>query len=120
MIALVFALVAVILSGREHAKGVVTDELLEISESSQDEEFDSISSETESETSEPILEQPSSDEPQIISSRDNAVGRHDGVHGAPLLDGAQFGEWTPQQVQDALNAGWTAEQLRDYYEGNEE
>ncbi len=120
MIALVFALVAVLLSGREHAKGVVTDELLEISESSQDEEFDSISSETESETSEPILEQPSSDEPQIISSRDNAVGRHDGVHGAPLLDGAQFGEWTPQQVQDALNAGWTAEQLRDYYKGKEE
>jgi hypothetical protein len=122
MIALVIALIAVLLGGREHAKGVVTDDLLDISAMEQEVAFDADDAE-QNETSQdtagddvPLLDGSKLDEPKILSSRDNTVGRHDGVHGAPLLDGSQFGEWTPQQVQDALNAGWTVEQLREYYD----
>jgi hypothetical protein len=126
MIALVFALIAVLLGGREHAKGVVTDDLLNISNMAQDVAFDDgDTGQTEppldtTVADVPVLDGSKPDEPKILSGRDNAVGRHDGVHGAPLLDGSQFGEWTPQQVQDALNSGWTVEQLREYYDkGNQ-
>ena len=122
MIALVFALVAVMLGGREHAKGVVMDDLLATGEGTHDDGFDAIDTEPDAEKisdGKPVLDGGINEEPKILSGRDNTVGRHDGVHGAPLLDSAQFGEWTPEQIQDALNSGWTIEQLREYYDGDE-
>ncbi|HJM18876.1 MAG TPA: lamin tail domain-containing protein [Candidatus Thalassarchaeaceae archaeon] len=122
MVLLVIALIAVLLGGREHATGVVTDKLLDSASTAQEMAFDADNIEDAeapidtAPTDAPILDGSGSDEPKILSSRDNTIGRHDGVHGAPLLDGFQFGEWTPQQVQDALNSGWTVEQLREYYD----
>ena len=52
-------------------------------------------------------------------AREVAVGRDDGVFGAPQLDGYNFPGWSPQQVQDALDAGWTVEQLREKYESEQ-
>ena len=49
-------------------------------------------------------------------AREVAVGRDDGVFGAPQLDGYGFPEWTPQFVQDHLPQGWTVDQLREKYE----
>ncbi len=52
-------------------------------------------------------------------AREVSVGRDDGVFGAPQLDGYDFPGWSPQQVQDALDAGWTVEQLREKYESEQ-
>jgi len=125
MIALVIALLAILIGGRETARGVVSDASLDLATAAirQEAAFNETSMPEldaappaldGTEQSAPILDA-GTDEPKIISSRDNAVGRHDGVHGAPLLDGFEFEGWTPQQVKDALNAGWTIEQLRDVY-----
>jgi hypothetical protein len=124
MVALVIALVAILLGGRETARGVVKDDSFDLAIAvAQEAAFGEKESGTEgqSETSEieasetPILDRSLTEEPKILSSRDDAVGRHDGVHGAPLLDGFEFEGWTPQQVQDALNSGQTVDQLREQY-----
>ena len=52
-------------------------------------------------------------------AREVAVGRDDGVFGAPQLDGYNFPGWSPQQVQEALDAGWTVEQLREKYDSEQ-
>lgn len=52
-------------------------------------------------------------------AREVAVGRDDGVFGAPQLDGYDFPGWSPQQVQEALDAGWTVEQLREKYDSEQ-
>ncbi|HIA24466.1 MAG TPA: hypothetical protein EYN78_01450, partial [Candidatus Poseidoniales archaeon] len=118
MVALVIALVAILLGGRETARGVVKDDSFDLAIAvAQEAAFGENESETsgieESDTL--ILDRSLTEEPKILSSRDDAVGRHDGVHGAPLLDGFEFEGWTPQQVQDALNSGWTVDQLREHY-----
>jgi len=124
MVALVIALVAILLGGRESARGVVKDDSFDLAIAvaqeaafGSDESGSEVQSQTsETEASETLLPDGSlNEEPKILSSRDDAVGRHDGVHGAPLLDGFEFEGWTPQQVQDALNEGCTVEQLREKY-----
>ena len=128
MIALVIALVVIMLGGREHAKGVVTDDLLDspyiesdviISPTEAEQEVVSLDA-TQDDGASPVLDGSTSIEPKILSGRDNAIGRHDGVHGAPLLDGFQFEGWTPQQVQDALNSGTTIEELRELHKNGED
>jgi phosphatidylserine/phosphatidylglycerophosphate/cardiolipin synthase-like enzyme len=52
-------------------------------------------------------------------ARDVSVGRDDGVFGAPQLDGYEFPNWAPQQVQDSIDAGWTLEQLREKYDSEQ-
>jgi len=49
-------------------------------------------------------------------AREVGTGRDDGVFGAPQLDGYGFENWSPQEVQSSLDAGWTIEQLREKYE----
>jgi hypothetical protein len=49
-------------------------------------------------------------------AREVSVGRDDGVFGAPQLDGYDFPGWSPQQVQESLDAGQTIEQLREKYD----
>jgi len=49
-------------------------------------------------------------------AREVSVGRDDGVFGAPQLDGFDFPKWSPKEVQDSLDAGWTIEQLREKYD----
>nr|MBC8518279.1 hypothetical protein [Euryarchaeota archaeon] len=120
MIALVIALVAVLLGGRETARGVVKDDSFDLAIAvAQEAAFGEEENESENATSDgvesPVLDGSLTEEPKILSSRDDAVGRHDGVHGAPLLDGFEFEGWTPQQVQDSLNQGWTVDQLREHY-----
>jgi len=124
MVALVIALVAILLGGRESARGVVKDDSFDLAIAvaqeaafGSDDSGSEVQSQTsETEASETLLPDGSlNEEPKILSSRDDAVGRHDGVHGAPLLDGFEFEGWTPQQVQDALNEGCTVEQLREKY-----
>jgi hypothetical protein len=134
VIALIIALVAIVIGGRESASGVVSDDSFDLATAvAQEEAFsegDAVASDglTALDTG-PVLDASSmpesiptaqvdttlTSEPKILSTRDHAVGRHDGVHGAPLLDGFEFEGWTPQQVQDALNAGWTVDQLREHH-----
>ena len=52
-------------------------------------------------------------------ARDASVGRDDGTFGAPQLDGYEFPGWSPQQVQESLDAGWTLEQLREKYDSEQ-
>ena len=52
-------------------------------------------------------------------ARDMSVGRDDGTFGAPQLDGYEFPGWSPQQVQESLDAGWTLEQLREKYDSEQ-
>ncbi|MEE2748177.1 MAG: lamin tail domain-containing protein [Candidatus Thermoplasmatota archaeon] len=52
-------------------------------------------------------------------AREVSVGRDDGVFGAPQLDGYDFPGWSPQQVQESLDAGWTIEQLREKYDSEQ-
>ena len=52
-------------------------------------------------------------------AREVSVGRDDGVFGAPQLDGYEFPGWSPQQVQESLDAGWTLEQLREKYDSEQ-
>ena len=52
-------------------------------------------------------------------AREVSVGRDDGVFGAPQLDGYNFPGWAPQQVQEALDAGWTLEQLQEKYDSEQ-
>ncbi|MEC9090135.1 MAG: hypothetical protein VYC11_02080, partial [Candidatus Thermoplasmatota archaeon] len=52
-------------------------------------------------------------------AREVSVGRDDGVFGAPQLDGYDFPGWSPQKVQESLDAGWTLEQLREKYDSGE-
>ena len=52
-------------------------------------------------------------------AREVSVGQDDGVFGAPQLDGYDFPGWSPQQVQDSLDAGWTLEELREKYESEQ-
>jgi len=52
-------------------------------------------------------------------AREVSVGRDDGVFGAPQLDGYNFPGWSPQQVQESLDAGWTLEQLREKYDSEQ-
>ncbi len=128
MIALVIALLAVLLSGRENASGVVSDTLLDFTEAAfiddSPSDLGSINQSTShhhpsAEGDTFVLDSSTATgEPKILSGRDNAIGRHDGVHGAPLMDGFEFEGWTPQQVQEALAAGWTVEQLREHYNQN--
>jgi phosphatidylserine/phosphatidylglycerophosphate/cardiolipin synthase-like enzyme len=121
MVALVIALVAIIIGGRETARGVVKDDSFDLAIAvAQEEAFgaEESGSENQSENEENktlIPDKSLTEDPKILSSRDDAVGRHDGVHGAPLLDGFEFEGWTPQQVQDALNEGSTVDQLREKY-----
>ena len=118
MVALVIALVAILLGGRETARGVVKDDSFDLAIAvAQEAAFGENESETSGieESDNLILDRSLIEDPKILSSRDDAVGRHDGVHGAPLLDGFEFEGWTPQQVQDALNSGWTVDQLREHY-----
>ncbi len=49
-------------------------------------------------------------------AREVSVGRDDGVFGAPQLDGFNFPNWSPQKVQESIEAGWTIEQLREKYD----
>ena len=49
-------------------------------------------------------------------AREVTAGRHDGVFGAPQMDGYDFPKWSPKQVQESIDAGWTIEQLRAEYE----
>jgi len=119
MIALVIALVAVLLGGRETARGVVKDDSFDLAIAvAQDAAFEGEENATTDGADTPVLDGSLTEDPKILSSRDDAVGRHDGVHGAPLLDGFEFEGWSPQQVQDLLNQGWTVDQLREKY--NEE
>ncbi|HIG20626.1 MAG TPA: hypothetical protein EYQ78_07710 [Candidatus Poseidoniales archaeon] len=124
MVALVIALVAILLGGRETARGVVKDDSFDLAIAvAQEAAFGSeesgseVQSDTlETEVSETLTPDGSlTEEPKILSSRDDAVGRHDGVHGAPLLDGFEFEGWSPQKVQDALNSGQTIDQLREQH-----
>lgn len=135
--ALIFALVAIMLTGRETAAGVVIDETLDLAEMmAQEEAFASTTDEapptagefTSPETasgepeaadqSAPVLDgsQTTPSEPIIKDMRDDKVARDDGVHGAAQLDGFAFEGWTKKQVQDALATGWTMEQLQELYE----
>ena len=119
MIALVIALVAVLLGGRETARGVVKDDSFDLAIAvAQDAAFEGEENETTDGADTPVLDGSLTEDPKILSSRDDAVGRHDGVHGAPLLVGFEFEGWAPEQVQELLNQGWTVEQLREKY--NEE
>ena len=52
-------------------------------------------------------------------ARDMSVGRDDGTFGAPQLDGYEFPGWSPQQVQESLDSGWTLEQLREKYDSEQ-
>jgi phosphatidylserine/phosphatidylglycerophosphate/cardiolipin synthase-like enzyme len=52
-------------------------------------------------------------------AREVSVGRDDGVFGAPQLDAYNFPGWSPKQVQDSLDAGWTLEQLREKYDSEQ-
>jgi len=52
-------------------------------------------------------------------AREVSVGRDDGVFGSPQLDGYEFPDWSPQQVQESLDAGWTLEQLREKYDSEQ-
>mgnify|MGYP001202899423 FL=1 len=52
-------------------------------------------------------------------AREASVGRDDGVFGAPQLDAYNFPGWSPKQVQDSLDAGWTLEQLREKYDSEQ-
>ncbi|MDP6899257.1 MAG: lamin tail domain-containing protein [Candidatus Thalassarchaeaceae archaeon] len=52
-------------------------------------------------------------------AREVSVGRDDGVFGAPQLDGFDFPKWSPKEVQDSLDAGWTVEQLREKYDSEQ-
>jgi hypothetical protein len=49
-------------------------------------------------------------------AREVTEGRDDGVFGAPQLDGYDFPNWSPKDVQAALDLGWTLEQLREKYD----
>jgi hypothetical protein len=124
MVALVIALVAIILGGRETARGVVKDDSFDLAIAVAQEaafgagDADAQNQAESTETADmqaPVLDGGLTEEPKILSSRDDAVGRHDGVHGAPLLDGFEFEGWSPQKVQDALNSGQTIDQLREQH-----
>ena len=52
-------------------------------------------------------------------AREVSGGQDDGVVGAPQLDGYDFPGWSPQKVQESLDAGWTVEQLREKYESEQ-
>jgi len=52
-------------------------------------------------------------------AREVTEGRHDGVFGAPQLDGYDFPNWSPKDVQAALDMGWTVEQLREKYDAEQ-
>ena len=124
MVALVIALVVIILGGRETARGVVKEDSFDLAIAVAQEaafgagDADAQNQAESSETADmqtPLLDGSLTEEPKILSSRDDAVGRHDGVHGAPLLDGFEFEGWSPQKVQDALNSGQTIDQLREQH-----
>ena len=55
----------------------------------------------------------------VSEAREVSKGRDDGVFGAPQLDGYDFPGWSPQKVQESLDAGWTLEQLREKYDSGE-
>jgi len=48
--------------------------------------------------------------------RELTQGKDDGAFGAPQLDGYDFPNWSPKQVQDSIAAGWTVDQLREHYD----
>ena len=118
-LALAAALAAMIYGGREDALGVITDETLD--------SFEPLPSET----SEPTMEQPNidssdstdpppSDDPKILSTRDNTIGRDDGAFGAPLLDAGALPGWDPEEIQGLIAQGWTMEQLKEEYDRRNE
>ena len=126
--ALIFALVAIMLTGRENAAGVVIDETLDLAEMmAQEEAFASTADEAlpageftspaAADQSAPVLDgsKTTSSEPVIKDMRDDKVARDDGVHGAAQLDGFAFEGWTLKQVQESLASGWTMEQLQELH-----
>jgi len=66
-----------------------------------------------------ILEGTSLGENAGSEAREVSAGRDDGVFGAPQLDGYDFPNWSPQEVQAALDQGWTVEQLREKYDSEQ-
>ena len=110
-ISLLGALGVMFFNSRSEAAGkVLVDDVGEISGEIWDED------ETEAPTGSVILEGTSVGPNAGSEAREVAVGRDDGVFGAPQLDGYEFPGWSPQQVQEALDSGWTLEQLREKYE----
>ena len=75
--------------------------------------------ETEAPSGSVILEGTSVGPNASSEAREVAVGRDDGVFGAPKLDGYEFPGWSPQQVQEALDSGLTLKELREKYESDE-
>ena len=100
-------------SRSEAAGNVLVDDVSELSAENWTED------ETESPTGAVILDGTSVGPNAGSESREVSVGRDDGVFGAPQLDGYEFPGWSPQQVQEALDAGWTLEQLREKYDSEQ-
>jgi len=113
-ISLLGALGVMLFNSRSEAAGkVLVDDVGDISGEIWDEE------ETEAPTGSVILEGTSVGPNASSDAREVAVGRDDGVFGAPKLDGYEFPGWSPQQVQEALDSGLTLEELREKYEADE-
>jgi len=97
-------------SRRESAGNVLVDDVGDISGEIWNEE------KTDSPQGSVILDGTSVGPNAGSDAREVSVGRDDGVFGAPQLDGYNFPNWSPQQVQESLDAGWTVEQLREKYD----
>tara|TARA_B100001245_G_C22871767_1_gene419209 strand:- start:424 stop:1653 length:1230 start_codon:yes stop_codon:yes gene_type:complete len=113
-ISLLGALGVMLFNSRSEAAGkVLVDDVGDISGEIWGEE------ETEAPSGSVILEGTSVGPNASSEAREVAVGRDDGVFGAPKLDGYEFPGWSPQQVQEALDSGLTLEELREKYESDE-
>ena len=113
-ISLLGALGMMLFNSRSAAAGkVLVDDVGDISEEIWTEE------EEEAPSGAVILEGTSVGPNASSEAREVPVGRDDGVFGAPQLDGYEFPGWSPQQVQEALDSGWTVEQLREKYDSEQ-
>ena len=113
-ISLLGALGVMLFNSRSEAAGkVLVDDVGDLSEEIWSE------NETAAPTGTVILDGTSVGPNAGSGAREVSVGRDDGVFGAPQLDGYEFPGWSPQQVQESLDAGWTLEQLREKYESEQ-